>query len=215
MVRQSLDAGAATGATLLNGSPTDNPRHVRFSYRAAADGVMQNSLDDIGSGEAPVWVRLERRGETLTASYSLDGATWPPGEKAEEIPGLPDKVLAGVAACKGAVGASGPQALHAVIANVAWDPLPLFLRGDSNDDGKADMSDAVTILWYLFLGIPMNDCKDAADVNDDGMVDISDPVRLLYYYFIGAERPPDPFGTCGVDPTTVDPLDCKDFSKCP
>ena len=60
----------------------------------------------------------------------------------------------------------------------------------------------------------MNDCEDAADVNDDGVVDLSDPVRLLGHLFLGSERPPDPFGNCGGDPT-VDELDCKTFGKCP
>jgi hypothetical protein len=87
-------------------------------------------------------------------------------------------------------------------------------RGDSNADGTTNLSDAITILGYLFLGSPMNDCKDAADVNDDGKVDMSDPVRLLGHLFLGSEPPPAPFGVCGVDPTEDD-LDCNTFAKCP
>jgi len=100
----------------------------------------------------------------------------------------------------------------------AFEYCPLasaeFRRGDPNADGATDISDAVAILGYLFLGSTMNDCKDAADVNDDGKVDISDPVRLRGHLFLGSERPPDPFGTCGMDPT-ADGLDCNTFSKCP
>jgi probable HAF family extracellular repeat protein len=90
---------------------------------------------------------------------------------------------------------------------------PVFTRGDSNADGSTDISDAVVILGDLFLGAPMNDCQDAADVNDDGKVDISDPVRLLGHLFLGSDRPPDPFGTCDRDPT-IDELECESFSKC-
>jgi phosphatidylethanolamine-binding protein (PEBP) family uncharacterized protein len=88
-----------------------------------------------------------------------------------------------------------------------------FRRGDSNDDGTTDVSDALEILGFLFLGNTMNDCADAADVNDDGVVDISDPVRLLGYLFLGSEHPPDPFAACGGD-STGDELDCKTPDEC-
>jgi hypothetical protein len=89
-----------------------------------------------------------------------------------------------------------------------------FVRGDANADGTADMSDAVKVLGFLFLGARMNDCLDAADVNDDGVVDISDPVRLLGHLFLGSESPPGPFTACGVD-STQDKLGCNTFSSCP
>jgi acetyl esterase/lipase len=92
--------------------------------------------------------------------------------------------------------------------------LPELRRGDSNADGTPDISDAVAILGFLFLGSTMNDCEDAADVNDDGKVDISDPVRLIGFLFLGSERPPDPFTACSVD-STEDELDCKTFDECP
>lgn len=76
------------------------------------------------------------------------------------------------------------------------------------------MSDAVTILGFLFLGNRRNDCEDAADVNDDGLVDISDPVRLLGHLFLGSGRPPEPFAACGAD-TTEDQVGCKAFKACP
>jgi len=93
-------------------------------------------------------------------------------------------------------------------------PAPQFRRGDSNADGTTDISDAVRILGFLFVGAPMNDCLDGADVNDDGKVDISDPVRLLGFLFLGSERPPDPFSACEVD-STGDELDCRTFRACP
>ena len=72
----------------------------------------------------------------------------------------------------------------------------------------------MTILGFLFVGAPMNDCLDAADVNDDGRVDISDPVRLPGFLFLGSERPPDPLSACEVD-STGDELDCRTFRACP
>jgi hypothetical protein len=99
-----------------------------------------------------------------------------------------------------------------------WPLIPIalksFLRGDANGDGAQDISDAVAILSFLFLGEGINDCKDAADVNDDGSNDISDAVALLNYLFSGAVQPPMPFDSCGTDPS-IDGLGCTSFSQCP
>jgi regulation of enolase protein 1 (concanavalin A-like superfamily) len=224
MVRESLDEGAITAEMNLSGPLTASPRRARFGYRLEGGATMVSQTADMGSGEAPVWVRLERRGETLSAFYSLDGDAWPPCGEPAVFTGLPETVLAGVAACKGtATAASGPQALQAVITNLEIVPLeppkPLFLRGNANADATTDISDAVTILGFLFLGGTMNDCREAADVNDDGKVDISDPVSLLGHLFLGGVAPPEPYAACGVDPPadnhTAGALGCNMFAKCP
>ena len=54
-----------------------------------------------------------------------------------------------------------------------------FRRGDVNTDGVADISDAVALLSYLFLGGPQTSCLDAADVNNDDALDLADAVFLL------------------------------------
>lgn len=88
-----------------------------------------------------------------------------------------------------------------------------FRRGDANDDGGHDISDAVFTLLYLFAGSAQSDCLDSMDVNDDGEIDISDPVAFLMYLFLdGANiKSPGPNGT-GLDPTT-DSLDCKSYKS--
>ncbi|MGQ9590774.1 MAG: hypothetical protein ACUVYA_10820 [Planctomycetota bacterium] len=88
-----------------------------------------------------------------------------------------------------------------------------FIRGDSNADGKVDISDAVNSLSVLFLGAGALDCRDAADANDDGRLDISDAVYALVYLFLGGEPPPEPSHSCGGDPSE-DRLDCADFPPC-
>jgi len=50
--------------------------------------------------------------------------------------------------------------------------------GDANGDGNVDISDAIAILSYLFMGGSLR-CPNNADINGDGTVDISDPVKLL------------------------------------
>ncbi|MBI4604552.1 MAG: hypothetical protein HY721_21530 [Planctomycetes bacterium] len=82
-----------------------------------------------------------------------------------------------------------------------------FLRGDSNDDGRTDLSDAVFALGWLFRGQAAPACGDAADSNDDGALDISDPVYLLSYLFAGGPAPPAPHPEPGLDPS-LDDLGC-------
>ncbi|MBI4606641.1 MAG: hypothetical protein HY721_32155 [Planctomycetes bacterium] len=88
-----------------------------------------------------------------------------------------------------------------------------FRRGDSNGDGTEDISDAIVIVAYAFLGGPAPRCLDAADANDDGEVDIADPIFLIDVLFRGTARLPPPSPVCGTD-TTPDPLDCEVGRAC-
>ncbi len=78
---------------------------------------------------------------------------------------------------------------------------PTFIRGDANRDGGVDISDAIGVLGYLFLGDANLTCDDAADANDDGGVNISDPVSILGALFLGEGSLPPPYPEAGVDPT--------------
>jgi regulation of enolase protein 1 (concanavalin A-like superfamily) len=49
---------------------------LAFQRRVATAGT-STSTSGI-AGTAPAWVKLERRGSTITASYSMDGSTWTP-----------------------------------------------------------------------------------------------------------------------------------------
>ena len=89
-----------------------------------------------------------------------------------------------------------------------------FLRGDANGDGTAHISDAVRILGYLFLGESEVGCPDALDANDDGAIDLTDPIRLLGHLFLGQPPLPEPFESCGPDPTPHDNMGCWE-SPCP
>jgi len=78
-----------------------------------------------------------------------------------------------------------------------------FLRGDVDGDGQLTLSDAVSLLQYLFGGQPLSSnqpCLDAADVNDDGRLDISDGITLLEHLFDGGTPPAAPFPESGYDP---------------
>ncbi len=88
-----------------------------------------------------------------------------------------------------------------------------FLRGDTNDDGVRDLSDAVATLSELFTGAESSTCPRAQDVNDDGLIDISDPIGLLAFLFIVGLAPPIPFLECGKDPTGGE-LPCDSYAGC-
>ena len=85
------------------------------------------------------------------------------------------------------------------------------MRGDSNQDGVADISDAIHALDYLFVGGVDVLCLDAADMNDDGGLDISDPVFLLTSLFLGGPDVPPPYPGRGLD-LTLDELSCESYA---
>lgn len=88
-----------------------------------------------------------------------------------------------------------------------------FRRGDANGDGEYDLSDAVSVLAFLFLGADAPRCTKAADTDDSGVLDISDGIYLLSFLFLGTERPVRPFPSCGFDPTH-DALTCEFYVGC-
>lgn len=91
--------------------------------------------------------------------------------------------------------------------------LAQFLRGDVNNDGFIDLSDAIGSLDAIFFGFEAN-CEDAADWNDDGRHDITDPIGALGYIFSSGAAPAAPFPVCGSDPG-FDQLDCTGVTNCP
>jgi regulation of enolase protein 1 (concanavalin A-like superfamily) len=69
MIRTSLNADASHALMLVSAG-----RGLAFRRRPAAGyGTLDTSA---GSGTAPAWVKLERRGSVVTAFRSADGATW-------------------------------------------------------------------------------------------------------------------------------------------
>lgn len=83
-----------------------------------------------------------------------------------------------------------------------------ILRGDSNHDGRVDVSDGIFPLGFLFLGGRAPRCADEADANDDGKLDLSDAVAILSTLFLGVPRIRPPFPQGGVDTTQDDLPEC-------
>jgi len=95
-------------------------------------------------------------------------------------------------------------------------PGHLFHRGDVDQNEALELTDAIQILGYLFLGsvtmVPL--CEDAADANDDGIIDLSDAIFPLFIMFTcwlcELPAPGGPDNPCGPDPTE-DPLGCVSY----
>ena len=82
-----------------------------------------------------------------------------------------------------------------------------FIRGDADRTQETELTDAIVILGYLFLGQAPLECLDAGDVDDNGIVNVTDPTYLLNFLFLGGPPPPEPFAVAGEDPTD-DELPC-------
>jgi hypothetical protein len=86
-----------------------------------------------------------------------------------------------------------------------------YARGDANDDGAQDLSDAIFILTFLFSNGDPVLCRDAADTNASGELDLADGVYLLLFIFVNGSPPPNPFPLCGTGPV----LGCDTYLSCP
>ncbi len=94
-------------------------------------------------------------------------------------------------------------------------PINLFTRGEVDNLPPVNLTDAVTVLSYLFLGGAEPGCLDAADVDDRGGLNLTDAVALLNYLFLAGSPPSFP----GVSPIgdffdfdpTPDSLTCACF----
>ena len=75
-------------------------------------------------------------------------------------------------------------------ANGCYGTNLVFFRGDANDDGQVDQSDAIAVLNHINSGGTV--CTQAADANWDGDVDISDAIYLLSYLNAGGPAPTEP-----------------------
>jgi hypothetical protein len=156
--------------------------------------VTASAQDD--SGDSIRYVFRAQRGDGApivvgpqaesTASFDLVEGTWSVSVEVDDDPGCSD--AATDAACS-------------VVVEVR--PAGGLQRpGDSNQDGKLDLSDAVWLLGHLFLGTqPVLPCEGGAasnpgagdlaliDVNGDGTIDLSDGVSLLSFLFLGSKPP--------------------------
>lgn len=98
-----------------------------------------------------------------------------------------------------------------MVCGTAWglggqeDEVLIGRRGDANNDGVLNQTDAVFITNHLFNGGPAPQCEAQADVDDDGLVAINDAVFITNYLFLGGPPPPPPSDCNGKDTTLPNP----------
>lgn len=103
-----------------------------------------------------------------------------------------------------------------------------FVRGDVDVSGEVNLTDAVNLLFHLFLGGAPPSCADSADADDSGKLELTDAIWILNWLFSGGPPPPPPQPldtggvaspvydagkSCGKDPTP-DSLHCVSFPPC-
>jgi hypothetical protein len=91
-----------------------------------------------------------------------------------------------------------------------------FHRGDSDNNGQLQLTDAVRILGYLFLGQTAPTCFDAADADGNNQLQLTDAVRILGYLFLGQTAPVSPGpppAACGPDNDATH-LGCATYTQC-
>jgi subtilase family protein len=87
-----------------------------------------------------------------------------------------------------------------------------YVIGDANATGQVDISDALTVFSFLFLGTDLK-CREGADANLDNRMDIADGIVILRALFLD-HRSGWLIGQCHSQ-VTVDLLDCQQAPPCP
>jgi len=76
MIRDSLGGGSTHAMTVMTANSDGTAGNgASFQYRPAADGASSNS-DSTTVVKPPYWVKIDRLGDNLSGSYSVDGKTW-------------------------------------------------------------------------------------------------------------------------------------------
>jgi len=121
--------------------------------------------------------------------------------------------------CTNGTDDDGDQQIDCADSDCASEPTcqkPSFHRGDADENGELQLTDAIRILGVLFLGQGTIPCLDASDADDNGELQLTDAIRILGVLFLGQGTIPAPGPTtdpCGQDPTD-DALDCGTYTRC-
>lgn len=82
------------------------------------------------------------------------------------------------------VNTNYPNPAFNPFVDTAWlYVVPPYYYGDANSDKKVNISDAVMILNYIFIGGSPPDPWEAGDANCDSAVNVSDAVTIINYIF--------------------------------
>ena len=115
--------------------------------------------------------------------------------------------LAGNAA-NGNFANSGDFIYSTSVSSAPPVPQCVGICGDANDDASVNVSDAVVIVNFVFIGgQPPQPILACGDANTDASVNVSDAVWIINYVFIGGSAP----GTCSPGSWNMQGGDCCEF----
>jgi hypothetical protein len=223
--------GSGIGGLLVRASEDPSSPEVFFGLRPGGAGaaLLRLVIRKAGGATAgeialpqdevpalPLYLKVARRGTTLTLQTSSDGSTYGVTRKigigSDWEVDLPDDVQVGLA-----VTGSGGGSARVAFGSVKVEPVGVaeFRRGDADGSGKLDITDAISTLRFLYMGDAAPACKDAADTDDSGVLDLTDAISSLQFQFMGGPAPASPGpATCGPDPTEGDPFTACPYTKC-
>ncbi len=112
--------------------------------------------------------------------------------------------------CSSAVGHSAGEVVVTIV-NPPVSEEPDLMRGDVNMDTVCNLTDAINLLDYLYIGNFVAPCADACDLDDSGSVNLGDAINLLSGLFGSGFVLED---TCQADSTPDVLTDCLG-SNCP
>ena len=232
-----LECLTGCGIELPNVPPGGNPDPCLGACDQAFEAAFEQCLRNAAGGEEGEVDALDEAclagaDQAYVACLEDCGFEFPDGPDFPGIPGgeceqaCAEELLVGIVGCIRADGSIDNACALGVIesfaacvescqgenmdrvrAAIGRSRAGQFLRGDSDQNGERNLSDAVLTLNWLFAGGLEPSCADASDSNDDGRVDIADPVSLLNWLFTGGAPLPPPNEEPGRDPTE-DELGC-------
>lgn len=195
--------GLVLGCASCHVSPLGGGPRTAFGVEVRTR-VTPGGMEEFWSEEL---AKLDSDGDGTTNGAELQdpGGTWRSGEDdpgdvaAVTNPGVPD----------GTVPEPEP------------DPLsPTFHRGDPDNSGATDLTDAILIFNFLFQNGDAPTCAESADFNNDAAIDLTDGVALLNFLFLqgpAAVAPGPVDATCGEDTDEEDTpgdLGCNFYDAC-
>lgn len=194
------------------GDPLGDEDGVEFPALLRAGEIAAVVVSASADGFLEAWIDFGRDGSwDQPGDLILDGFPVTAGETTFEVP-IPPAAVDGVSFARfrlsslGGLGPRGPAPDgevedHAV--RIQSDQVERsFRRGDTDGNGSLEITDAVALLGYLFLGGAEPRCPDASDADDNGAREITDAVVILGYLFLGGTEPAAPGPrVCGGDST--------------
>jgi len=166
---------------------------------------------------APAHLEAERFNSLARLTYRV-GEIPPEGTMvrfvADELRPVPDSPAVGIQIEVGGGGGAPSTLVHGKLEI----PFAGFQRGDVNDSGVLEVTDAIIFLTWMFLGGPAPGCMDAADADNNGTLGLSDGINILTFLFGGGDALPEDglLGNgCAPDPEGDDDgLLCESYTNC-